>query len=59
MKEERFYGMEMPTNSGIIWGSSDPTESAEICKGVALWKLVVEGEKNLKKTSKKRPRKGR
>lgn len=59
MKTERFYGMEMPTDSGIIWGSSNPSEAAEICEGVALWKLVVEGEKSLKKTSKKRPRKGR
>lgn len=55
MKEvTKFYGVEMPTNSGIIWGSSDPSEAAEIAKGVLLWKKVAEGEKSLKKRPKKK-----
>lgn len=52
---KKFYYYEMPTGSGILWGSEDPEVASQIGKGIGLWKAVTEGNKKTK--SKKRKRK--
>ena len=51
-KVEKFFGIEMPSGSGIFWGSEDPSLSFEIFKGVLLWKSVAE-PKSIKKKKRK------
>ena len=40
----KFYGFESPDGSGILYGSTDPKEAAELAHGMKMWKDVVTGE---------------
>jgi hypothetical protein len=40
----KFYGFESPDGSGVIYGSTDPKEAAELAHGMKLWKDVATGK---------------